>query len=57
MTQLVDLCTPPITDHNTLLIFISGFYTLSEEIAQSTVYHHPRQICVYLHFAIMHKVI
>ncbi len=31
--------------------------TLSEEIAQSTVYHHLRQICVYLHFTIMHKVI
>ena len=31
--------------------------TLSEEIAQSTVYHPLRQICVYLHFTIMHKVI
>ncbi len=29
--------------------------TLSE--AQSTAYHHLRQICVYLHFTIMHKVI
>ncbi len=32
-------------------------YTLSEEIAQSTVYHHLRQICVYHHFTIVHKVI
>ncbi len=31
--------------------------TLSEEIAQSTVYHHLRQICAYLHLTIMHKVI
>ncbi len=31
--------------------------TLSEEIAQSTVYHHLRQICVYHHFTIVHKVI
>ena len=29
---------------------------LSEEIAQSTVYHRLRQICVYLHFTIMPKV-
>ena len=31
--------------------------TLSEEIAQSTVYHHLKQIFAYLHFTIMHKVI
>ncbi len=35
----------------------SSELTLSEEIAQYTVYHHFRQICVYLHFTIMHKVI
>ncbi len=34
-----------------------GDYPLSEEIAQSTVYHHLRQICVYHHFTIVHKVI
>ena len=32
-------------------------HTLSEEMAQSTVYHHLRKICVYLHYTIMHKVI
>ena len=33
------------------------YCALSEEIAQSTAYHHLIQFCVYLHFTIMHKVI
>ncbi len=36
---------------------LMSIHTLSEEIAQSTVYHHLRQICVYLHFTLMHKFI
>ncbi len=30
--------------------------TLSEKIAQSTVYLHLRQFCVFLHFTAVHKV-
>ncbi len=43
---------------NTHLLVLQIFPpALSEEIAQSTVYYHLRQICVYHHFTIVHKVI
>ncbi len=37
--------------------FFFKFNTLSEQIAQSTIYHHLLEICAYLRFTIMHKVI
>ncbi len=50
----VVLCTKLV---NVRLYNPHQYYTLSEEIAQSTVYHHLRQMSVDLQFTIMHKVI
>ncbi len=47
---------PPVADNFFKSKYTNLASTLSEKIAQSTVYLHLRQLCVFLHFTAMHKV-